>query len=138
MSAGKAAAQAVHASAMVSGIEKFGKEVVRTVVILEAKNTQQLLSFHTYLNRLGFESKYYIDEGVNEVGAYSITALAFQPIWSGDEEIRSLFSSFPLYKSNDYQEAYSHLYNVRNTDGLFEDTTPSFVRKTLKWLKEKK
>lgn len=97
MSAGKAAAQAVHAAAMLSKIGEFGKNVVRTTIVLEAKNTQQLLNLHLYLSRLGLESQYYIDEGVNEVDAYSVTALAVGPIWSEDREERAALASFPLY-----------------------------------------
>lgn len=97
MSPGKAAAQAVHAAAMIKNIDKFGKEVFRTVIVLEAKNTQQVLNLHGYLNAMGIESKYYIDEGVNEVDVYSVTALAVEPIDSDDFEKRDILKPFPLF-----------------------------------------
>lgn len=141
MSAGKAAAQAVHAAAMLKNIGSFGKQVQRTVIILEAENTQQLLNLHLYLSRTGLESQYYIDEGVNEVDAYSITALAVGPIWSEDKEERELLASFPLFPSNKNARlnAYRSLktYRWELVDGL-EDNSPWFLRKTLKWLKKNK
>lgn len=97
MSPGKAAAQAVHAAAMIDGVEEFGQRVIRTVIVLEAKNTQQILNLHRYLQNLLIESKFYIDEGVNEVDSYSVTALAAGPIWSNNDAERQIFSSFPLF-----------------------------------------
>jgi len=97
MSPGKAAAQAVHASSMLPSIGKFGKYLVRTVITLEAKNTQQILNLHTYLKKASVPSDYYIDEGVNEVGAYSVTALAVGPMRMSDEEARAILKPFPLF-----------------------------------------
>jgi peptidyl-tRNA hydrolase len=78
-------------------IEEFSKHVTRTVLVLEAKNTQQILNLHKYLQEIGMLSEYYIDEGVNEVDVYSVTALAVGPIWASDEEKREVLRSFPLY-----------------------------------------
>lgn len=99
MSGGKAAAQAVHAAAMLKDISTFGKYVQRTVIVLEAKNTLQLMNLRNYLSRSEIKSEYYIDEGVNEVDVYSITALAIEPIWSTDLEKREILKSFPLFNS---------------------------------------
>lgn len=97
MSAGKAAAQSVQAVTMLKGAVKFGKRVKRTVIVLEAKNTQQLLSLNKYLEKLGVDSNYYIDEGVNEVDPYSVTALAVGPIHVDDLNTRGVLGAFPLY-----------------------------------------
>lgn len=97
MSAGKAAAQAVHAAAMLSGIHTFSSEIKRTVIVLEAKNTQQLMNLRGYLSAMNIPSEYYIDEGVNEVGAYSVTALAVGPIEADDLEKREILAPFPLF-----------------------------------------
>lgn len=97
MSAGKAAAQAVHAAAMLKGINtKFGKHVERTVIVLEAHNAQQILALHRYLNDAKVPNNYYIDEGHNEVLPFSITALAVGPI-AADDPAREALRMFHLY-----------------------------------------
>lgn len=102
MSPGKAAAQAVHAAMMLSEAthEAFLSDYKRTVVVLEAKDTQQLKNLSYYLESTNLDCEYYIDEGVNEVSAYSATALAVGPIEADDTETRAMFESFPLYKGN--------------------------------------
>lgn len=103
MSPGKAAAQAVHASMTlgVNSISDFGSQQKRTVIVLEAKNTEQIKNLEEYLSLSDIDADYYIDEGVNEVDAYSATALA---AFIGDnhdygvkEELRKIFEAFPLY-----------------------------------------
>lgn len=102
MSPGKAAAQAVHAAMMLNGNSKgdFLSDYKRTVIVLEAKNAEQIKNLAIYLDEAEIDSDYYIDEGVNEVDAYSATALA---AFVGDDEDfglqarRSIFSSFPLF-----------------------------------------
>lgn len=97
MSPGKAAAQAVHATMLLDADSKgnFLSDYKRTVVVLEAKNSEQMKNLFTYLDDAEIDCDYYIDEGKNEVDAYSITALA---AFVGDnEELRELFESFPLY-----------------------------------------
>lgn len=106
MSPGKAAAQAVHAVSMLTGVKEFGENVIRTVIILEAKNTQQILNVAGYLNANNMESRYYIDEGVNEVDAYSITALAVEPIMSDELDKREIFSSFPLFPKKEKKRGF--------------------------------
>lgn len=97
MSSGKAAAQAVHAVAMLPDIKKFGRNTQRTVIVLESKDTKQLLNLTQYLRACNIPAEFYIDEGVNEVDAYSVTALAVGPIWDDDLQVRELFYSLPLY-----------------------------------------
>lgn len=97
MSPGKAAAQAVHSAMLLNGNSKedFLSDFRRTVIVLEAKNAMQLQNLAIYLDGADIDSDYYIDEGVNEVDAYSITALA---AFVGDnEELRQVFEAFPLY-----------------------------------------
>jgi peptidyl-tRNA hydrolase len=96
MSSGKAAAQAVHAAKMLGASKDFAN-YKRTVIILEAKNSEQLRNLHEYLKTAGIKSCYYIDEGANEVDAYSLTALAVYPFDYEDEAKREIFASFPLY-----------------------------------------
>lgn len=102
MSPGKAAAQAVHASMTLSieTLAKFSSQYKRTVIVLEAKNAEQIKNLEEYLSSSDIDADYYIDEGVNEVNAYSVTALAAGPITSDDEETRAIFESFPLYSGN--------------------------------------
>ena len=91
MSPGKAAAQAVHSAMLLNGNSKsdFLSDYRRTVIVLEAKNAMQLQNLAIYLDGADIDSDYYIDEGVNEVDAYSITALA---AFVGDnEELRQVF-----------------------------------------------
>lgn len=99
MSPGKAAAQAVHASMMLSNETRveFVMEMKRSVIVLEAENTQQMMNLYTYLNETRLDHDYYIDEGMNEVSPYSATALAVGPIASDDLEMREILAPFPLY-----------------------------------------
>lgn len=113
MSPGKAAAQAVHASMMLSSDakEKFIESHKRTVIVLEAKNAEQIKNLAIYLDEAQIESDYYIDEGVNEVSAYSATALAVEPIEAEDLEVREIFQPFPLFPSK--KEVKKHFWNRR-------------------------
>lgn len=100
MSPGKAAAQAVHSAMLLNGNSKsdFLSDYRRTVIVLEAKNAMQLQNLAIYLDGADIDSDYYIDEGVNEVDAYSITALA---AFVGDNEgPRQVFEAFPLYNGH--------------------------------------
>lgn len=123
MSPGKAAAQAVHSAMLMSdnSREDFLSDFRRTVIVLEAKNAEQIKNLAWYLGEAGVDSDYYIDEGVNEVDAYSVTSLA---AFVGDnEELRSIFEALPLYSGN---------VTVYRTSGIFEDrkekiTLPGFA-----------
>lgn len=102
MSPGKAASQAVHASMLLnnSSREDFRSEYRRTVIVLEANNAEQIKNLYAYLDDAGVYCDYYTDEGINEVDAYSVTALATGPIEYDDTEKRDMFSSFPLFGHN--------------------------------------
>lgn len=99
MSAGKVASQAAHA-VMSLGQEAqfmFLSSNRRTVIVLEAKNAEQIKNLDQYLSNEGIGSIYYIDEGVNEIDPYSVTALAVSPIEKDDLRSREIFENFPLY-----------------------------------------
>jgi peptidyl-tRNA hydrolase len=100
MSPGKAAAQAVHASMTlgINSVAEFATQQKRTVIVLEAKNAEQIKNLQEYLDISDIDADYYIDEGVNEVDAYSVTALA---AFVGDnEELRKMFEGFSLYNGH--------------------------------------
>lgn len=99
MSPGKACSQCVHAAMMLNGNSKsdFMSDYKRTVIILEAKNASQIKNIYNYLDDIEIDVDYYIDEGKNEVDAYSVTALAVGPIAYDDIEKREMFESFPLF-----------------------------------------
>lgn len=98
MSAGKAAAQAVHAAMMLEGnySGRFNASPRRTVIVLEATELQ-IRSLEEYLSISSIFADYYIDEGSNEVDPYSVTALAVEPIAEDDFDKRAIFSSFQLF-----------------------------------------
>lgn len=141
MSAGKAAAQAVHAAMMLEGNYSglFVSSTKRTVVVLEAKNGEQIKNLCEYLGGASIFAEYYIDEGKNEVDAYSTTALAVEPIAADDKEKREIFESFPLFTI--HESAYSGPTEGQTSIWYLElisarKGVPRFVKKTLKWLKE--
>ena len=142
MSAGKASAQAVHAAMMLennySGL--FTDSYKRTVIVLEAENGEQIKNLYVYLGEAGIFADYYIDEGVNEVSAYSVTAMAVEPIDSGDKEKRAIFEQFNLFsgENNDKCERTSSpeqeaIYALRSVYP-FSDDRPWCVSRTLKRL----
>lgn len=99
MSPGKAAAQAVHAVLMLNANTKddFVESYKRTVIVLEAKNGEQIKNLGEYLDEADIDYDWYVDEGVNEVDPYSVTALAAGVIDHDDVERREIFAGFPLY-----------------------------------------
>lgn len=99
MSPGKAAAQAVHAAMLLESNYDglFVSAYKRTVVVLEAENSDTLKNLLEYLQGAGIFAAYYIDEHSEKNQPYQITALAVEPIDHDDEEKRSIFAQFPLY-----------------------------------------
>lgn len=99
MSAGKAAAQATHAAMLLEDNYdgSFAAHYKRTVIVLEAKNSDQIKNLAVYLDGAGIFNDYYIDEGKNEVDAYSVTALVVEPIAHDDTEKRKIFHDLPLF-----------------------------------------
>jgi peptidyl-tRNA hydrolase len=110
MSAGKAASQAVHAAMMLNNKHRtnFTANYRRTVIVLEAKNVNQIYGIVDYLNDANIDHEYYIDEGKNEVDAFSTTALVVEPISSDDKEKRKIFSDLPLYSSKKPKKRWYH------------------------------
>jgi len=143
MTAGKAAAQTAHAVAMLPTIhtESFVQDYRRTVIVLSANGREQMDGIVDYLYDAGIVCEAYTDEGVNEVDAFSMTAIAVEPIEEDDERTRAIFSGLNLYKggNNHYQRAYNELNDLRWTlQNGFEDNTPWYVKLTIKWLRKNK
>jgi peptidyl-tRNA hydrolase len=105
MSAGKAAAQTAHAVASLGkNLIWFGEKNRRTVVVLQAENQSQMENLWEYLNKEGLKAEYYIDEGENEVPAYSMTAMAVEPFYDDDRNMRAIFEGFRLFNVRTYKE----------------------------------
>lgn len=147
MSAGKAAAQTAHAVAMLGrkndGFTSYNR---RTVIVLGAENEAQIRTLHEYLANAGLYSEYYIDEGANEVGAYSVTALACEAIDGNYAVHREIFEPFDLF-SVDEGDAYAKalFYLEKISQGLrsydfmdSNDYTPRVIKKAIKWLRKQK
>lgn len=144
MSAGKASSQAVHAAMMLpdgSG-GRFTEAFRRTVIVLEATSVQ-IRNLQEYLAIADIAADYYIDEGVNEVAPYSITALAVEPIASDDAVKRAIFEPFKLFtgEGNKYEEALRFLercsHDFRSYGMPIGDYTPRYMKKTLDWLRSR-
>jgi PTH2 family peptidyl-tRNA hydrolase len=109
MSGGKLAAQAAHAAvraALLSldcdnGNPKRATEWLdqgETKIVLEARDTEHLLSVREYIERAGFKTHLVIDEGRTEVPSHSPTVLGVEVLDKDDEKVKFTFSSFKLYK----------------------------------------
>lgn len=100
MSPGKASAQAVHAAMLLEGNYPglFVSGYKRTVVVLEAENGETLKNLLEYLQGAGIFAAYYIDEATEKGKPYQVTSLAVEPIPHDDEEKRSIFKDFPLFR----------------------------------------
>ncbi len=138
MSPGKGAAQAVHAAMLLEGNYDglFVAGYKRTVIVLEAENGDTLKNLLEYCQGAGVFASYYIDEVTEKGKPYQVTALAVEPIPYDDEETRSIFENFPLFRGH---------VKVRMTDdwGIHrgsvtisggEHETTYFQRKALKGL----
>jgi peptidyl-tRNA hydrolase len=103
MSPGKAAAQAVHAVMLLDAKhrKRFTKDYCRTVIVLEASGREQLDGIGDYLYSADIDYVQYIDEGANEVEAFSLTAIAVEPFDQDDHEKRMIFSALPLFGSKE-------------------------------------
>lgn len=138
MSSGKAAAQAVHAAMLLEGNYDglFVSAYKRTVVVLEAKDGETIKNLLEYLQGAEIFAAYYIDEVVDGE-PYQITALAVEPIAYDDEEKRSIFSNFKLAGAEPSSKSmWLTLSNyINKNDGWLG--VPWYVRKTVKWFKNK-
>lgn len=141
MSPGKASAQAVHAAMMLESKcrDSFTAQYRRTVVILEAQGREQLDGISDYLHDAGIYHEYYTDEGINEVEAFSFTALAVEPIEASDEKKREIFSSLKLFSGKpDAKTSYDRAANAIREAIPYQTDRRRFVKKTLNWLDKKK
>lgn len=113
MSSGKAAAQAVHAAMMLNNTSRsnFRANYRRSVIVLEAKNREQMDGICDYLSEAEIDYEYYVDEGKNEVDAFSFTALVVEPFDSDDERKREIFADLPLYGDGTTECNYDDDYN---------------------------
>lgn len=141
MSPGKAAAQTAHAVMMLKDEhrKKFNSNYRRTVIVLEASGRNQMDGIVDYLTDAGIDYEYYVDEGVNEVEAFSLTALAVEVFDAEDGNKREIFSSLPLYgESGGFPSATDALQSLSdytsNTRGWYD--VPWFVRRTIWWLRK--
>lgn len=98
MSSGKAAAQTAHAMIQLSVPHGLRSAHVkqRTVIVLEARDQEQMQNIKSYLKGVA-DCAVYIDEGVNEVGPFAMTAMAIGPVEREDWDTRELLSGLPLY-----------------------------------------
>ena len=141
MSAGKAAAQTAHAVALLGDFNnKFIDTARRTVIVLEAENEAQIRSLNEYLFNVGLASFYYIDEGENEVPAYSVTAMAVEPFEADDKEKREVFNDFGLFniRVDGQKESLDYLKHEAYMLQRFRDHVPRHIKKTIEWLQAKK
>jgi peptidyl-tRNA hydrolase len=120
MSPGKAAAQATHAAMMLESKHRkaFVANYRRSVIVLEAKNREQLDGIADYLVAAGIAFEYYIDEGVNEVDAFSMTALAVEPFHSDLDPRREIFTGLELYGAEEKEDEYEGNYCESETTTL--------------------
>lgn len=99
MSSGKIASQVAHATYMALRQNGFWIKTLwrnngMCVIILECKNTEQLLSADKYLSQWNIPRHLYIDEGMTEVDALTPTALATGII---PEDKQWIFEKYKLY-----------------------------------------
>lgn len=160
MDAGKIAAQVAHAQEeLFTEIHHIGGELFehhidcmlqnpRTVVILEAKNTDELYKINSYLESCHIITGIYVDEGSSD-GEYLLepTALACEYLDKEDERTKKIFSLFNKYEYCDkkFVEQYIKLRNCENKLENIKyccgfDTRPIIgmfkPRKVLKWIRE--
>jgi peptidyl-tRNA hydrolase len=142
MSPGKAAAQAVHAAMMLEHKYRdlFLSKTRRTVIVLEASGREQLDGIADYLADAGMDYEYYTDEGVNEVSAFSLTALAVEPIDADDKEKRKIFESLRLFNGDytDWNKPNQLALDALRIIWPFSDNRPWVVKRTIKRLTREK
>ena len=104
MSAGKAAAQAIHAGIYAVISEDQSKQQLwlvnphKTVIVLEARDENHIRNISTYLKDRGYPTNTIVDEGVNEIDPHTITALSTGILNKNSSHTRDTFSTFKLYK----------------------------------------
>lgn len=108
MSKGKASSQVAHAIAKLASAEgklnklaEMGQDDPSRVVVLEAKDAEQMRNLGDYAKSKGFSVGMYIDEGNFETDPFSLTAMAIQPFnraqFGREEEMAEVLEPFPLF-----------------------------------------
>ena len=97
MSAGKLAAQAAHAAALVDTRSNWLDNAHRTILVMQARDEAHIRSIKEYIGDRGFNSHIIIDEGVNEIDPHTVTALATDIVDRLDGHTQATFSTFELY-----------------------------------------
>lgn len=119
MDAGKIAAQVAHAQEeLFTELRRVGDKswehhldcmtkTPRTVIILEAKDTDELYKINSYLESCGLVTGIYVDEG-SASGDYILepTALACEYLDKCDSRTELIFKMFNLYKEEDETEQH--------------------------------
>jgi peptidyl-tRNA hydrolase len=99
MSVGKVAAQAAHAMSLVPNLaskQHWLSGPPRTVIILQARDEQQLSNIRIYLSERSIDTYSVVDEGVNEVDEYVMTAMATGVLDKTD--VAPIFKRFKVYR----------------------------------------
>lgn len=106
MSKGKIASQVAHAVAGLAAddplhhLERFAEHDPRKVVILEAKDGEQMRNMKEYLDKNKVHNSCYIDEGNYETDPFSMTALAIGPLdtahYGIEDDVSEMLEPFPL------------------------------------------
>lgn len=103
MSAGKLSAQVAHA-VMMAGVEQpkekfksWANSMHRTIIVLEANDETHMRNIHSYLKERGFKMSLIVDEGVNEITPFTVTAMASEILDRNDPNVEDAFAGFKLY-----------------------------------------
>lgn len=103
MSKGKMAAQAVHAAVLATidahdSARKFWTNAIhRTVLIMEARDSEHIQNIKEYLEERKLKTYKIIDEGVNEIDPIVPTALSTSILDKNSEDVKAALSSFNTY-----------------------------------------
>lgn len=106
MSSGKMAAQAAHAAVLASDGSKpklkkaWNSGGHYTKLVMEAKDTQDLMVKAKYIKDRGFKTFMVIDEGMTEVEPHTPTAFGVEIVDKDVKHVTDTFSSFSLYKDS--------------------------------------
>jgi PTH2 family peptidyl-tRNA hydrolase len=111
MSSGKLAAQVAHAAvrAYVLSIPIHFEEDERplvsqwldngeTKIVLEARDTEHLLSVREYVQSRGYRTHLVIDEGRTEIAPHTPTVLGVEIVDKDDDNVKFTFSALKTYK----------------------------------------
>lgn len=128
MNAGKVAAQVAHAQEeLFTELRHLGGETwehhlncmcqnPRTVIILEAKDTDELYKINSYLESCDISTGIYVDEG-SATGDYMLepTAMACEYLDKCDPRTETIFRMFKLYTQEESEDLEPHLRKAATT-----------------------